>query len=277
MTEEAHFAIVGDEELAFSLAAWVTEQRALGITTPLIDGPTVAEMRARPPPTMKKRAELYLGAVIRLLGGKLKGSFSPYDLKLRVASWTPDPDDCQAIAKYLEDQGALQPPSAATLAMVLVPKGHMIYEEMVEQRAPSSQAFVAMWFDDKVKAAFTSGIEPAIRGAGYEPVRVDRTDHTDKIDDRIIAEIRRSAFLVGDFTGHRGGVYYEAGFAHGLGRKVVFTCRADDLKNLHFDVRQYNTISWNTPADLIAPLQNRILALFGPGPLKPDAKPIPVD
>jgi nucleoside 2-deoxyribosyltransferase len=148
---------------------------------------------------------------------------------------------------------------------------------MSAQRANSSQAFVAMWFDKTMTAAFKNGLELAIGNAGYEPLRIDRKEHDRKIYDEIIAEIRRSAFVVADFTHQRGGVYYEAGFAHGLGKRVIFTCKKlTKGEELHFDVRQYNTIFWETPENLIAPLQNRILALFGAGPLKPDAKPIPV-
>ena len=120
---------------------------------------------------------------------------------------------------------------------------------------------------------FSKGLAEAIREAGYDRVRVDRIDYDEKIDDRIIAEIRRSAFVVADFTGHRGGVYYEAGFAHGLGKRVIFACRKGDLNGLQFDVRQYNTILWDTPEELAPLLKNRILALFGAGPKKPDAKP----
>jgi hypothetical protein len=47
------------------------------------------------------------------------------------------------------------------------------------------------------------------------------------------------------------------------------------MDKLHFDVRQYNTIAWERAQDIVAPLQNRILALFGAGPIKPDARPIP--
>ena len=64
----------------------------------------------------------------------------------------------------------------------------------------SRTAFVAMWFNDEVNDAYDAGIDPAIRDAGYEPVRIDRVQHSDKIDDRIVAEIRRSRFLVCDFT-----------------------------------------------------------------------------
>lgn len=154
-------------------------------------------------------------------------------------------------------------------------KAHILHEEIAGKRAASTQAFVAMWFQESMKDAYNAGFAKAITDAGYEPLRIDRKEYEGKIDDEIIAEIRRSAFLIADFTGHRGGVYYEAGFAHGLGKRVIFTCNSDDLANLHFDVRQYNTIVWNTPSEIIAPLQNRILALFGAGPLKPDAKPIP--
>lgn len=39
-----------------------------------------------------------------------------------------------------------------------------------------------------------------------------------RIDDEIIGRIRASRFIVADFTGHRPGVYFEAGMMLGLGR-----------------------------------------------------------
>jgi nucleoside 2-deoxyribosyltransferase len=62
-------------------------------------------------------------------------------------------------------------------------------------------------------------------------------EHINKIGDEIISQIRRSKFLIADFTGHRGGVYFEAGLAMGLGLPVFWTCRRDDLDKLHFDIR----------------------------------------
>ena len=58
---------------------------------------------------------------------------------------------------------------------------------------------MAMWFDDEMDAAYSNGIEPAIIDAGYRPVRIDRKPDVNKIDDEIIAEIRRSRFLVSGF------------------------------------------------------------------------------
>jgi hypothetical protein len=63
-------------------------------------------------------------------------------------------------------------------------------------------------------------------------------------------------------------VYYEAGYARGLGLTVIPTCRKDEINKLHFDVRQYNCIDWENPAELASRLQARIEAIIGDGPRK---------
>ena len=145
--------------------------------------------------------------------------------------------------------------------------------------AVSNTAFVAMWFGDEVKKAYKDGIAPAIRKAGYEPLRADDIEHSVRIDDRIVAEIRRARFLVCDFTCGivvdqfkdskevaevRGGVYYETGLAHGLGKPVIWTCRSDPLGHVHFDLRQYNVIQCNNGEEnkLQDELFNRIRAVI---------------
>lgn len=125
------------------------------------------------------------------------------------------------------------------------------------------QAFVAMAYAPEMQAAYDDGIEVGVRAAGYEPKRIDRIEFNNKIDDEIIAEIRKSRFLVADFTKHRGGVYFEAGFALGLGMQVIWTCRNDDVSELHFDTRQYNHIVWSNPGELALRLEQRIEATLG--------------
>jgi hypothetical protein len=129
----------------------------------------------------------------------------------------------------------------------------------------SDQAFVAMWFNPEMTEAWTEGIQPGLHEAGYRAIRVDRVEYNEKIDDRIIAEIRRSGLVVADFTGDRGGVYYEAGFAQGLGLPVIFTVRKDEISRVHFDTRQYNHITWETPGELRERLRDRVLATLGSG------------
>ncbi len=131
----------------------------------------------------------------------------------------------------------------------------------IKNSKKTKQVFVAMWFDKKLDSVWNLGFKPALKIKGYNPIRIDNVEHNGKICDRIIAEIRKSILVVADFTGHRGGVYFEAGFSLGLGIPVIWTCKDDDINNAHFDTRQYNHIVWNNPDDLNEKLQNRIDAL----------------
>jgi len=124
-----------------------------------------------------------------------------------------------------------------------------------------------MSFSDGLKSAWVDGIQPALEANGYTALRLDESEHNDRIDDRIIAEIQRSGLLVADVTLQRTGVYFEAGFALGLHIPVIWCCREDDIGNVHFDTRQFNHVVWKTPDDLRESLSNRIQATRATGAL----------
>jgi len=128
--------------------------------------------------------------------------------------------------------------------------------------------FCAMWFDKRLEPLWLDAIRPAISRAGYDPKRIDKHEHNNKIDDEIIAMIRRSRFVIADYTGNRGRVYFEAGFALGLGIPVIWTCREGRLGKVHFDTRQYNFVTWdeNNLTDFCQRLQLRIEATIVDSP-----------
>lgn len=134
------------------------------------------------------------------------------------------------------------------------------FELEKDKYSESKQGFIAMWFDKEMDGIAKKGFEQAIIDAGFNPLRIDRKEHNNKIDDEIIAEIKKSKFVVADFSGHRGGVYFEAGFAMGLGKQVIWTCRDDYLDSIHFDTRQFSHIVWENEYDLYKKLYNRIRA-----------------
>ncbi len=115
---------------------------------------------------------------------------------------------------------------------------------------------------------------PAVTETGFIAVRIDRKEHINKIDDEIVAEIKRAKFVVADFTTGsestehgpilipRGGVYYEAGLAQGRDIPVIWCVRQDQIDYVHFDTRQFNHIIWSDPLDLKVKLTNRIRAIF---------------
>lgn len=98
------------------------------------------------------------------------------------------------------------------------------------------RCFVAMSFDKSLDAVYVDGIKPAVTDCSFTPVRVDLVEHNEKI--------------------------FESGFAMGLGRPVVWTCRKDELAKAHFDTRQYNHIDWETPQELRKKLTDRIRAII---------------
>jgi len=146
-------------------------------------------------------------------------------------------------------------------AHVLTVRGWEKVEELRATQPNSRQAFVAMWFDPQMDEAFEHGLKAGIGKSGYySAIRMLSLEHNDRIDDRIVAEIRRSGLVVADLTGDRGGVYFEAGFAKGLGIPVIWCCRNDWFEKVHFDANHYNFIVWKTPNELAEKLHNRIVA-----------------
>ena len=175
-------------------------------------------------------------------------------------------DEVQFLIEILISDGLIRVDQPGSIdGLVVLPSGYSRAERN-ELKVKTSQVFVAMWFDTSMFSAYSDGIDPAIRECGYSPVRIDQLEHINKIDDEIVAEIRRSRFLVADFTSEidkpRGGVYFEAGFALGLGIPVIWLCRADQINNVHFDTRQFNHIVWQDAEDLKRKLIARISAVI---------------
>jgi nucleoside 2-deoxyribosyltransferase len=119
-----------------------------------------------------------------------------------------------------------------------------------------------MAFHESMDAAWKEGLEPGVLDANFAPFRMKEEIHTERIDARIIAELRACRFAIADVTLNRSAVYYEAGFAQALGKVVIWTCRADRASDMCFDTRQFLHILWKDPADLRRQLKPVITALI---------------
>jgi nucleoside 2-deoxyribosyltransferase len=140
----------------------------------------------------------------------------------------------------------------------------------------SPYAFVAMSFSKEgergelLTKAFAEAIQPAIEmDAGYQKaIRIDKEEFLNDIVFEIIARIKECRFVVADVTDHRNGVYFEAGYAMGMGLPVIWTCHEDDMKTAHFDTNHLPHIVWKDIDGLRKSLANRILATIGRGPVR---------
>lgn len=282
------------------LTSFLVEQRMRGITAPRITQDEALRAKKRSPLPAHERAE----RLLRLLANQSSRidealeifhlSLSPgvasddFDVTQLAMAWSESTTDEELdfLTDYLAGQGWIKKEDerikdikvglvALTSELysfrVEVP-GYSRIEEIITN-PDSSQCFVAMWFDDSMNEVYEKGFIPAIEAAGYTPLRIDKDPGViGKIDDAIIAAIRRSRFVVADFThgdsGARGSVYYEAGFAHGLSLPVIFTCHKDMMGKVHFDVNHFNHILWEpeNPEELREQLTDRIVAAIGQGP-----------
>jgi hypothetical protein len=147
--------------------------------------------------------------------------------------------ELNSVLKLLHDEDLIKvtDPQNPYMDLHITTKGYQRLREIGKAK-DSRQCFVAMWFSSEMKAVYEKAIKPGIEyieegeaEPRYKALRIDAKMHTNDINAEVIAEIRRSRFMVCDLTGYRGGVYFEAGFAYGLGLQVIYTCRGDWLES----------------------------------------------
>src|SRR5438270_12508805 len=67
--------------------------------------------------------------------------------------------------------------AGASSYVILKPQGIMQAEELSRSYAVSTQGFVAMWFDESLRDAWTNGFYAGIHAAGFRPFRIDIEDY----------------------------------------------------------------------------------------------------
>jgi hypothetical protein len=107
--------------------------------------------------------------------------------------------------------------------------------------------FMAMQFgDDDLTRVVNECFRPAVARAGFELRVLSDKPRAGSIDDQLRVALRTSRFALADLTHGNHGAYWEAGFAEGLGRPVIYTCRKAewDERRTHFDTNHLQTIIW---------------------------------
>ena len=264
-----------EERVKARLTSWLVDQRRSGVRRPEVGTSSIDDAARYQDLAVGRRVDRLLGFIAER-SPQIGMTFflTNQETTCTAMAWSESTnmEEVRFLLGYIEKRGWLEADESTPNRYVLTIEGHARLGDLGRKDTGSSRAFVAMWFDPAMDDAWEKGIKPGIEDSGYKPVRIDKAEFNERIDDEIIAEIRRSRFLVADFTQDgdraRGGVYYEAGFAHGLDLPVIFTCRKDVIDDglIHFDTRQYNHIVWETPGELRKRLAERIAATIGDGP-----------
>jgi hypothetical protein len=100
-----------------------------------------------------------------------------------------------------------------------------------------------------VITSFARDMEPAfeavVAAAGKVGLRAERVKDSKgdyRITDRMLAMIRSARLIVADLTHERPNVYFELGYARGLGKTIVTIMR--EGTEVHFDVQDWNYIEY---------------------------------
>ncbi len=146
----------------------------------------------------------------------------------------------------------------------LATSGFVHAEQLLTTNIDSNRAFIAMAFSKDYEEICEEAIKPACKRCGFEAQKVDDEHYNGNIVDKIIVEIKRSKFVIADYTHDNSGAYYEAGYADGMGLKVIECCEKswfDEPDNkVHLDKRNNNLILYENYVHLEDQLVERIRA-----------------
>jgi hypothetical protein len=226
------------------------------------------QRRALPTP-MEASDNLILWLVEKAEGSPGKNTILHYgDPRLLATLGTIAAEDVRWIVESLKAQNLIDGSgNEHDYGCKLTVKGWQRLEELKRAQIASRFAFFARQFDNRdLDAVFERCLYPAVKATGYELRMV--TQRAGLVDAIIEDEIRRCRFLIADLSDDNAGAYWEAGFAEGLGKPVIYICctsKNGGEKKTHFDANHRHTVRWNltdldkTAVELKAVIRNTLL------------------
>ena len=160
----------------------VIEQRRLGVHCPRISSIDIDEIEQRRSLSVHQRADnllRYIQKQTPSIGIPFSchiDETSPTFMETLAWSESTKVEDVVYLAKSLEFRGWLLPDrqTLGYLGYVITMEGYSYLDEIDHAVTDSSQAFVAMWFDEDMNKVWEEGFRPAIKDAGYEALRIDQ-------------------------------------------------------------------------------------------------------
>ncbi len=135
--------------------------------------------------------------------------------------------------------------------------GWLAYEEIQRGQSRGRTAFIAMPFGHPdLEDEWLPALRDAVGETGFTLRRNDDEPKPGLIDIRMRVQIQEARFLLVELTHANLGAYWEAGYAEGLGKPVIYTCREGE--SAHFDVDHSLRIEWSP--DAMEPALERIKA-----------------
>lgn len=230
-----------------------------------------------PPPNPAEQADNF----VRWVGDNIEYGMHYIEVRKPVIEaiiGAKNESDFYFIFSHLKNKGIILTEShvggGATIAadVTLSFSGWEYYEELKRGDVDSRKAFMAMKYgDEQLDKIFKEVFKPAVKKTGFELFILPERLKAGLIDDRLRVEIQTSRFLIADLTHENAGAYWEAGYAEGLGKPVIYTCEKVKFEEqkTHFDTNHHLTVRWdaNNPSEAAEELKATIRATL-PGEAK---------
>lgn len=254
------------------LSAWIRNLFELGVDVPEVNIKCIQDVEnSIPEYNPSDKQYLFLRNISRKsqFPGDNVNIFPEMDYPL---AWANEPREVLFYIRFLVERGLLAltgdksdfPSQTDATVSVTVTSAGWEYLDKYEQRAIElSQAYVAISFSKEMNILWEKAIKPAIQDAGYKACRYENKRQGDKINAKIMMDIKNSLFVVAEVSEQKQTVYFESGYAMGRNLPVIWCAQKNVLENVHFEKKQYNHISWNSPDDLRDKLYNMICILIG--------------
>ncbi len=231
----------------------------------ILDKKLVDTIIKRPPPSPAEQAD----NIIRWIGENIDAPGEIVELErdthLSIMG-AITPNNFALVIRHLTDSGILQGNSSTrTTNVTLSFKGWQYFEELKRGANESRKAFMAMQYgDEKMDKIVEEVFKPAVKQTGFDLFKLVDRPKAGLIDDRLRVEIQTSRFLIADLTHENVGAYWEAGYAEGLGKPVIYTCEKEKFEEqkTHFDTNHHLTIIWDdeNPEEAVEKLKATIRA-----------------
>lgn len=108
--------------------------------------------------------------------------------------------------------------------------------------------FVLIPFRAEYEDAYTIGIKETVEQRGYSCTKMDEEQFLGPIVDKILERIDQSDIIVAEVSESNPNVYYELGYAHGLGKEPVLIARKG--VRLPFDIQSLRCIFYESSVSL---------------------------
>ena len=131
-------------------------------------------------------------------------------------------------------------------------EGWKIYEVEKRGMVAGNYGFIAMQFNDNELETFVQEVvKPTVERMGFRLIDVRDVSKAGIIDNIIRSQIRSARFVIADLTHDNNGAYWEAGYAEGLGKPVIYICEKAKFeeKRTHFDTNHCTTVLWSRDDD----------------------------